>query len=151
MFSLFNLCFILSFCFLTSTKSDFVDLPVSQLCLGCICGIISDCNTRIQCEGDACGPFRFNLEYWIEAGNLTINNYSPTSYDSFLRCSKEFICSVHTVQEYMKKHKKDCNGDGKINCEDFVAIHLFGPDKCTGNWSEVYKHRFDLCKRRRFN
>lgn len=46
--------------------------PVSELCLGCICEAISNCNRSLGCNGDVCGLFRITWAYWADAGKPVI-------------------------------------------------------------------------------
>ncbi|KAB0798689.1 hypothetical protein PPYR_09682 [Photinus pyralis] len=140
------LLFVLFNLFYTCAHSEDVDVPVPEFCLGCICRAASDCDTSTQCEGGACGPYRITKEYWIDAGNLTYNDHSPKEHESYVKCAVNFYCSVQTIQNYMGTFKKDCNGDGKIDCDDFVAIHKLGPDNCDQELPESYAERYDYCQ-----
>jgi hypothetical protein len=46
--------------------------PVSELCLGCICEAVSNCNRSLGCNGDVCGLFRITWAYWADAGKPVI-------------------------------------------------------------------------------
>lgn len=41
---------------------------VSEICLGCICEAVSNCNQSLGCQGDVCGVFRITWPYWADAG-----------------------------------------------------------------------------------
>ncbi|KAF5269310.1 hypothetical protein FQR65_LT02611 [Abscondita terminalis] len=126
-------------------KCEFVDVPITETCFGCICRA-TGCNTDVPCENDACGAFRITKPYWIDSGNWTYNSHSPENPESFVKCATNFYCSVITMQEYMKKFKRDCNGDGKIDCDDFVAIHKLGFANCSDELPENYFGRYDYCQ-----
>jgi len=47
-------------------------ISVSESCLGCICEAVSNCNQTVRCEGDVCGVFRITRGYWIDAGQIAL-------------------------------------------------------------------------------
>jgi hypothetical protein len=51
--------------------------PVSELCLGCICEAVSNCNRSLGCNGDVCGLFRITWAYWADAGKPVIAQDHP--------------------------------------------------------------------------
>ncbi|VEN58094.1 unnamed protein product [Callosobruchus maculatus] len=102
-----------------------------QKCLGCICEAVSGCDTSSKCEGDKCGPYRISPAYWADAGKPTVNGESPDGATAYTNCVSDKSCAGSAVKAYMAKYKKDCNGDGVIDCDDFILIHLFGGDACT--------------------
>ncbi|RZB39669.1 uncharacterized protein BDFB_012479, partial [Asbolus verrucosus] len=123
------------------------NLPVNQQCLGCICEAISSCDTSNQCAGDVCGPFRITWAYWADAGKPTVNNESPESSTAYANCARDTYCSALAVQGYMHKFQQDCNNDGKIDCDDFAAIHKFGGYGCKGvALPDLYGQRYQQCK-----
>lgn len=34
----------------------------------------------------------------------------------------------------MQRFGKDCDGDGRVTCDDYVRIHKAGPYGCNGTW-----------------
>jgi hypothetical protein len=50
---------------------------VSELCLGCICEAVSNCNRSLGCNGDVCGLFRITWAYWADAGKPVIAQDHP--------------------------------------------------------------------------
>ena len=56
-------------------------------------------------------------------------------------------CSIDTVNGYMKKWSRDCNGDRQVDCEDFARIHKTGPHGCNSTWvlKTPYYERFKEC------
>ena len=46
---------------------------VSEICLGCICEAVSNCNRSAGCNGDVCGLFKITWAYWSDAGKPIIN------------------------------------------------------------------------------
>ncbi|XP_066159224.1 lysozyme-like [Euwallacea fornicatus] len=122
------------------------ELPVTQQCLGCICEAISGCNTTNTCLGDVCGPFRITWAYWSDAGKPTIGGESPDAPAAYSHCAGDTYCAALCVQGYMNKFQQDCNGDGKIDCDDFAAIHTLGGYGCRGALPEPYGERYRQCK-----
>ncbi|KAH0820013.1 hypothetical protein GEV33_002777 [Tenebrio molitor] len=122
------------------------NLPVTQQCLGCICEAISSCDTSGSCSGDVCGPFRLTWAYWADAGKPTVNNEAPDSNTAYGNCARDTYCSALAVQGYMQKFQQDCNNDGKIDCDDFAAIHKLGGYGCKGGLPGVYGQRYQQCK-----
>lgn len=55
--------------------------PVTDVCLGCICEAVSNCNLTLKCDGDSCGLFRITWAYWADGGKPTLNNQSPDASD----------------------------------------------------------------------
>lgn len=52
------------------------------------------------------------------------------------------ILSVLTVYSF---RLQDCNGDGNIDCDDFVRIHRLGGYGCTGPFNSKYENTYKLC------
>lgn len=52
-------------------------LPVTDVCLGCICEASSGCNRTLQCNGEVCGLFRITWAYWSDAGKPTQSGETP--------------------------------------------------------------------------
>lgn len=124
------------------------DLPVTQQCLGCICEAISGCNTTNTCTGDVCGPFRITWAYWADSGKPTVNGESPEAAGAYGNCAGDTYCAALSVQGYMNKFQQDCNGDGKIDCDDFATIHKLGGYGCKGaQLPEPYGERYRQCKK----
>ncbi|XP_004926302.1 lysozyme [Bombyx mori] len=119
--------------------------PVTEVCLGCICQAISGCKQGLQCEGETCGLFRITWGYWADAGKPTINGLSPDAPDAYSSCTVDPYCAAQTVQNYMKRFGQDCNGDGVVNCYDYMAIHKKGGYGCTGELPFNYVNVFNQC------
>ncbi|XP_023724511.1 lysozyme [Cryptotermes secundus] len=121
--------------------------PVSELCLGCICEAISNCNRSLGCNGDVCGLFRITWAYWADAGKPVIAQDNADNEGAYVRCVTEPFCAATTVQGYMAKFGKDCNGDGIVNCFDYAAIHRLGGYGCSGALDYNYQNKFMNCQR----
>ncbi|KAM3965645.1 LOW QUALITY PROTEIN: lysozyme [Aphomia sociella] len=118
--------------------------PVTEVCLGCICQAVSGCKQGTQCEGDHCGLFHITWPYWADAGKPTINGLSPDDPNAYPSCTNDPYCAAQTVQGYMKRYAQDCNGDGQINCYDYMAIHKGGYG-CSGELPFNYVNTFNQC------
>ncbi|RXG70821.1 hypothetical protein Avbf_02617, partial [Armadillidium vulgare] len=49
---------------------------------------------------------------------------------AFEACTLDLQCAAGVVKAYMQKFAQDCNGDGIIDCEDYVRIHGLGGYGC---------------------
>ncbi|KAL3272421.1 hypothetical protein HHI36_013903 [Cryptolaemus montrouzieri] len=137
-FSIFAICFSGILC---------QEQPVTQQCLGCICEASSNCETNGRCDGDTCGPFRITWAYWADGGKPTINDEAADSPQAYSHCASDTFCSALAVQGYMHKFQKDCNGDNRIDCDDFALIHKFGGYGCVGQTLPgVFGQRYIQCK-----
>jgi hypothetical protein len=56
-------------------------LPVTDVCLGCICEASSGCDRTAKCTGEVCGPFRITWAYWKDGGQNTLNGAAIDSTD----------------------------------------------------------------------
>ncbi|KAJ9585323.1 hypothetical protein L9F63_002908 [Diploptera punctata] len=121
--------------------------PVSEICLGCICEAVSNCNSSARCSGDVCGLFKITWAYWADAGKPILNGDDVTRDGAYSECAIDPFCAASTVQAYMQKFGKDCNGDGVVNCFDFAKIHRLGGYGCEGNLDYNYQNRFMECLR----
>ncbi|CAH2983981.1 unnamed protein product [Chilo suppressalis] len=119
--------------------------PVTEVCLGCICQAVSGCKQGTQCEGDHCGLFHITWPYWADAGKPTINGLSPEDPQAYPSCTNDPYCAALAVQGYMAKYGQDCNGDGQINCYDYMAIHKKGGYGCAGDLPFDYVNKFNQC------
>ncbi|XP_021918570.1 lysozyme-like [Zootermopsis nevadensis] len=137
---------VCSFC-VTLGQQQSQQGPVSELCLGCICEATSNCNRSLGCNGDVCGLFRITWPYWSDAGKPVIPQDHPDNEGAYVRCVTEPYCAATTVQGYMAKFGKDCNGDGIVNCFDYAAIHRLGGYGCSGALDYNYQNKFMNCQR----
>jgi len=119
--------------------------PVTDVCLGCICEAVSNCNVTLQCDGDTCGLFRITWAYWSDAGKPTNGGQIPDDPTAYTNCVTEPRCAARAVQGYMAKFGQDCNKDGIINCYDHMAIHKKGGYGCSGELPYDYANKFMQC------
>ncbi|KAJ8684302.1 hypothetical protein QAD02_020094 [Eretmocerus hayati] len=117
---------------------------VPKACIGCICEAASGCNTTTRCSGDICGPFHITWSYWADAGKPTV--VGDNSEQAFANCANDIDCASRIVQGYMTKYAKDCNGDGIVNCDDYVRIHYLGGYGCSGTLLPRYENAYRTCK-----
>ncbi|KAJ6224487.1 hypothetical protein RDWZM_003032 [Blomia tropicalis] len=111
---------------------------VTQECLECICHASSRCNPSIGCVNGGsgkfiCGPFQVDWEYWTEAGKPG-NRADLSNLENFQMCLTNRQCADDAVRGYMAKWRKDCNEDGIVDCNDFAALHIAGPNSCNAQW-----------------
>ncbi|XP_003708146.1 lysozyme [Megachile rotundata] len=118
---------------------------LSKVCLGCICEAASGCNVTLGCDESVCGPFRITWRYWADAGKPVLDNNSNSNQDGYVQCVSDAYCAARTVQGYMDKFAQDCNGDGKINCDDFLRIHRLGGYGCSAPLNSKYENTYKLC------
>ncbi|XP_043276197.1 invertebrate-type lysozyme 3-like [Venturia canescens] len=125
--------------------ASLVQQNIDQVCFGCICQAASDCDTSSGCVGEVCGPFRITWAYWADSGKPTLNNEPPTNDGAWTRCVNDAVCASRAVQGYMNKYAQDCNGDGVINCDDYVRIHRFGGYGCSAPLDPKYENVYRSC------
>ncbi|XP_068201158.1 lysozyme-like isoform X2 [Palaemon carinicauda] len=114
--------------------SNMSDAEKEAKCLRCICEASSSCNANIVCSkpyfgGYRCGPLSISWHYWADAGAPKLEgDENLPSEIAFKNCVEEIYCAVETVRNYMNKFKNgttaDCNSDDKIDCEDYVQMHI---------------------------
>ncbi|XP_054154180.1 uncharacterized protein LOC128952764 [Oppia nitens] len=112
---------------------------VDDRCLDCICQASSDCDLNKQCEGSYCGPYLISWAYWADAGQ-------PGG--DYATCANNRACAENTVRGYMSKWQSDCDGNGYIDCDDFVRIHRSGPHSCNAESIQTtdYWKSYQSCK-----
>ncbi|XP_023720996.1 uncharacterized protein LOC111871853 isoform X1 [Cryptotermes secundus] len=102
-----------------------------ELCMGCICEATSNCNLTFHCTRGLCGPFLTSQVYWKQAGRPTIPGDHPNNKGAYIRCVTEPYCAAATVHHYLARYAQDCDGNGRIDCEDYAKIHYMGGQQCT--------------------
>nr|CAD7458733.1 unnamed protein product [Timema tahoe] len=109
------------------------EVLVEEICLACICEGVSGCDLSEGCgpEGD-CGMFKITREQWEDAGSAVVTGDNKTTPNAFQHCVLDPFCSSKTVESYVKMYAQDCNRDGKIDCNDFYALHFLGAG-CKGD------------------
>ncbi|XP_021918553.1 lysozyme-like isoform X2 [Zootermopsis nevadensis] len=113
---------------------------VSDLCLTCLCEAASQCDLKFRCDHDVCGPFKIIRDYWIDGGSLGGGGWET--------CAMDTQCAVNTVRGYMSKYKKDCDGDGEVDCQDYARMHKLGGVGCVNEPGEdflKFKRDLDTC------
>lgn len=119
--------------------------PVTDICLGCICQAVSNCNRTLSCNGEVCGLFRITRPYWTDAQKPVQNGDHADNPGAFENCVNEPLCAARTVQNYMLKFQQDCNNDHVINCYDHAAIHILGGYGCGGALPQHYSNTLQQC------
>ncbi|VVC30736.1 EF-Hand 1, calcium-binding site,Destabilase [Cinara cedri] len=122
---------------------------IDRDCLGCICDAVL-CNINIMCDAkrDTCGPYRIMSTYWIDAGRPVLQGDNPMNKLAYQRCVSDKTCAERTVRNYLTKYAQDCNGDGTINCQDYMSIHQLGGFACKSQLFKGLQDRFDQCQKR---
>lgn len=121
---------------------------VSMVCLNCLCELSTGCDINARCNSKICGPFAITKHFWKDAGNITLPGKSSSDEnETFKQCCKNIHCAGYTLQAYISKYARDCNGDGKINCDDFVRIYRFGSSGCSASLDSYYQDKYDSCLR----
>nr|UNZ11906.1 invertebrate-type lysozyme 3 [Coridius chinensis] len=118
---------------------------VSESCMKRICEMASNCQENVGCDNDVCGPFKITMPFWIDAYRPTITGDNPKTKGAFERCTTDAKCAEKTVQSYMKRYARDCNGDDRVTCIDFAAIHRFGPFGCRSQMNAEFENSFNDC------
>ncbi|XP_045765838.1 lysozyme-like [Maniola jurtina] len=118
---------------------------VTEACLRCICQASSGCQQGLTCVNDVCGPFKITWAYWVDAGKLTLPGVSQDSADPYSGCTNDAQCAADTVKGYMRRLGQDCNGDGVVNCYDYMAIHRLGGYGCKKDLPLEYVNAFHQC------
>lgn len=69
------------------------------------------------------------------------------SFSDFETCLTNRTCAEEAVRGYMRKYGQDCDGNGEINCDDFVRIHKLGFGACGGEaiLDTDYWKKYDIC------
>ncbi|CAH2233453.1 jg7892 [Pararge aegeria aegeria] len=67
------------------------------------------------------------------------------SLSAYASCTNDPHCAADCVQGYMRKFGQDCNGDGVVNCYDYMAIHKLGGYGCKGDLPFQYVNVFNQC------
>uniref|UniRef100_A0A1B0BRB0 lysozyme n=1 Tax=Glossina palpalis gambiensis TaxID=67801 RepID=A0A1B0BRB0_9MUSC len=59
------------------------------------------------------------------------NGRSMTNQNTeYVTCARNRICSEQTINSYMQRYSRDCNQDGIIDCQDYIALQMLGQNGC---------------------
>lgn len=138
---------------LGTDSSILKNMETLKHCMSCLCEASSVCDENVQCNGPFCGPFQISEPYWIDSGmpNMTfLTSKEEKNRSAFYNCATNIICGMASVIKYMERYQIDSNGDGKIDCDDFALIHLYGPNGSAGkslmdNSQSLFLHRYLKC------
>ncbi|XP_049315211.1 uncharacterized protein LOC105227143 [Bactrocera dorsalis] len=124
---------------------------ISEACVQCICETVNLCRPA-KCRDDVdCGVFRISHLYWLDAGKPTLdaddssNSIINTMYTD---CVNNMDCATRAVTAYISKYARDCDGNGAIDCRDYIALHLLGPTGCVqskGVLANAFEQRMEDC------
>lgn len=136
----------------TPLQNGLVSVGLNDDCLQCICRASSGCDHQLRCitrgtDEKRCGPFQLTEDYWTKAGSP---GDDASNFIAFETCSTDMDCAVEAVTNYIKRYKKDCDGDGSATCMDFARLHRLKPDECEDteklvNDPESYWEKFQRC------
>uniref|UniRef100_A0A1B0FF34 lysozyme n=1 Tax=Glossina morsitans morsitans TaxID=37546 RepID=A0A1B0FF34_GLOMM len=115
---------------------------LTRQCLHCLCAMITGCQADGCGTNLPCNLYQISKSYWIEAGrpqvndqnhNIHYNDYDETDKDinEYATCARNRICSEQTINSYMQRYSRDCNQDGIIDCQDYIALQVLGQNGCT--------------------
>ncbi|XP_050535045.1 uncharacterized protein LOC126902066 [Daktulosphaira vitifoliae] len=123
-------------------------VPITEVCLACICEVMSKCDRNLMCEGEVCGAFRITWAYWADAGKPVQYGDNPNNEQAFVKCANDLVCAKQSVLAYTSRFSQDCNGDGLIDCWDYALIHRYGGySGCKNPFSQEFKNKFDMCQK----
>nr|UNZ11907.1 invertebrate-type lysozyme 4 [Coridius chinensis] len=111
--------------------------PVSRQCLACMCKVISNNNFSIGCDGEFCGAYKLTKEKWIAAGQPLILLDEKENEKAFENCATDSWCAAVAVQNFLVYNTEDCNGDGRIDCEDYTTFYNRGGCNGTGLYDNL--------------
>ncbi|KAH8371112.1 hypothetical protein KR093_006275 [Drosophila rubida] len=132
--------------------------PLDELCLWCIAQTRSRRNP-VKCGDTNCGIYGISKFYWQDAllsPYFKANEANPFSPDHFERsidpatdyegCVSDSGCGAAIVRGYMELYGRDCNGDGVIECQDHIMLHMLGPTGCkTQPLPDIFRKRMEGC------
>ncbi|KAJ8956821.1 hypothetical protein NQ318_014235 [Aromia moschata] len=137
---------LLSFVVITCEGiENFLNNPLYS-CVECLCHARTGCWLRRNCAS-----YSISKDYWRTAGSLSANpTKNPGSEDQTYReCMRNENCIVGTIIKYTEHFgPMDCNCDGKFDCKDRAAIHLFGQNCENPKYGQTYANRFNHCANR---
>jgi len=116
-------------------------LVVSNECLGCLCEGLNGCEDNSGCDrgDDACGPYKITQAQWRAAG-LELTGSELGDYSA---CSKRLHCSDRFISLYLEKIYSDCNGDGRVDCNELARVLFYGSG-CQQNKDNTWT-RYEEC------
>ncbi|XP_076062013.1 invertebrate-type lysozyme 6-like [Oratosquilla oratoria] len=107
-----------------------VEYTISEDCLNCLCQATSKCNPLVNCTTSHCGPFFISRAYWVDSGRPVLLNDNPNREGAFMDCVTDMPCAADTIDKYVRRFRRDCNGDGVVSCIDYAYTHSMGPNGC---------------------
>ncbi|CAH0553864.1 unnamed protein product [Brassicogethes aeneus] len=111
-----------------------------EKCMACICDAATGCVNR-GCSGNICGPYSITWAYWSDSA--LNGKFRSASFES---CANDFECSSNSVANYVQRFQQDCDGDGKITCDDLMLVHFLGGYGCKEKLPEPFWSKYQTCK-----
>ncbi|KAJ6643981.1 Lysozyme [Pseudolycoriella hygida] len=109
-------------------------------CAKCLCHIQTNCNNN-----HPAGPYKISWPYWADGGKPTVDGENPNSDTAFKNCVRNEQCNLEAVAGYMRNFEQDCDGDGQIQCIDYIKIHVFGGYGCVGELPSHLQKKYEEC------
>ncbi|KAJ0174827.1 hypothetical protein K1T71_009935 [Dendrolimus kikuchii] len=129
-----------------------VNIPnVTEACYRCLCHVSSGCDLNLQCSGGYCGPFNISRVYWADAGKVVDPTDDPERNHAWEDCAIDYNCAKKIVGAYLQNFVRDCNGDGVIDCYDYMMLNGNGGYACTAPLNRsangrIWLKRYEECK-----
>ncbi|XP_037090947.1 uncharacterized protein LOC119111232 [Pollicipes pollicipes] len=99
-------------------------------------------------RNDVCGAYSISEGYFLTS-QVTSRSQLYKSY-TYQACATNPTCATLAVKLFLQRVPTDCDGDGDIDCDDFVSEHYYGPEACVGagwiKFSDTWRKYRD-CKR----
>ncbi|XP_055383328.1 uncharacterized protein LOC129613342 [Condylostylus longicornis] len=106
----------------------------SDLCIECICNVMSGCRSSTGCFANRCGPFNISDTFWSTGGAPKLSDNDSDAV-AFERCANNKGCASQAVKQALSLYSTDCNGDNQITCSDYLAIHMLNAKNCRNFFS----------------
>ncbi|XP_039965305.1 uncharacterized protein LOC120777834 [Bactrocera tryoni] len=124
---------------------------ITDACVQCICETVNLCRPA-KCRDDVdCGVFRISHLYWLDAGKPTLDADKSSNSNIntvYTDCVNNIDCATRAVTAYINQYARDCDGNGEIDCRDYIALHLLGPTGCVqskGELANTFEQRMEDC------
>lgn len=135
----------------TANRFENYEHEISEACLQCICETATECQPAICDDNEPCGLYRISRPYWIDGGRLRVVGDKSAAKElgpdaDYPNCANNAYCSARTIIAYVNKYARDCNSDGIIDCQDYIALHVLGPNGCRmSTLSPLFASRMEQC------
>jgi Destabilase. len=83
--------------------------------------------------------------YWSDGQRPVLDHDDSNADGAYQRCASDKKCAETAVQNYMLRYGHDCNGDERVTCYDFAAIHRSGSNNCGAQLDSEYYNKLVNC------